>query len=116
MNKKSPTTIRPSPVLQGYIDGRERGATASLNDLYDRFQILRNALALNLTDEEKQVVRVMLQGVALNDSQFIISCLALQQDIYDEDFIGLPGAEALALKLESAIAAQLVATVDSLGY
>jgi len=116
MSKKSPTTVRPSPVLQGYIDDRGRGATASLNDLFDRFQVLRNALAVKLTEEEKQVIRLMLQEVALNDSQFVIACMALPQDIWDEEFIGLPGAVNLADKLQLLTTAQLVATVDSLGY
>lgn len=111
-----PTTIRPSPVLRAYLGSRQYGATASLNNLYDRYQILRNALALNLTDEEKQVVKQMLQGVALNDSQFVIACLALQQDIYDDEFIALPGSKTLAEKLSAANTAELVATVDGLGY
>lgn len=113
---KSPTTIRPSPALQGYIDGSGKGATTAINDLFDRHQVLRNALAMKLTEEEKQVIHAMLFGVAMNDAQFLISCLALQQDIYDEAFIKLDGAKELAEKLSTSTPAQLVATVDSLGY
>lgn len=117
-NKNRPTSIRPSPVLLAYIEGisKGKGATAAINDLFERYQVLRNELALKLTDGEKAVIHAMLHGVALNDAQFIIACLALPQDIGDEEFRGLPSSDTLAEKLKSVTPAQLVATVDSLGY
>lgn len=113
---KNPIAIRPSPALQGYISSSSKGATAAINDLFDRFQVLRSELALKLTAEEEEVIHAMLFGVAMNDSQFLIACLALPQDIGDEDFINLAGAKTLAEKLKTATPAQLVATIDSLGY
>lgn len=113
---KSPIAIRPSPALRGYIDGSNKGATAAINDAFDRFQVLRNELSLKLTKEEEAIIHSMLFGVAMNDSQFLIACLALPQDINDDEFIKLAGAKTLAEKLKAATPAQLVATIDSLGY
>lgn len=113
---KNPNSIRPSPALHCYISSSNKGVTAAINDLFDRYQIMRSGLALKLTAEEAEVIRSMLFGVAMNDSQFLIACLALPQDINDEEFINLAGAKTLAEKLKNATPAQLVATIDSLGY
>ena len=114
-------SITPSPALRRYIEERaekygESGATGRINDLFDRYQVMRKQLAISLTDDEKTIIRAMLRGVALNDAQFSIACMALQQDCFDDEHSEMSSINSLQDKLQAANLAQIMATIDLLGY
>ena len=114
-------SITPSPKLREYIEQRaekygESGATGRINDLFDRYQVMRKELAISLTEDEKTIIRAMLHGVALNDAQFSIACMALKQDCFDDEYSEMSSINSLQNKLQAASLPQIMATIDLLGY
>lgn len=118
---KSPS-ISPSATLRDDINSRiERGltihgvnrawpagASPRINQIYSRFDIMRQSLCIDLSDEEKFILIECLNGSVI-DAVFI-ECLA--DEITDSDHTN----KNLIEKIAQASIAERVATIDLLGY
>lgn len=118
---KSPS-ISPSATLRDDINSRiERGltihgvnrawpagASPRINQIYGRFDIMRQSLCINLSDEEKSILIECLSGSVID--AIFIECLA--DEIADSD----QPNKKLIEKIKHASIAERIATIDLLGY
>ncbi|PAJ71759.1 hypothetical protein CJF42_25020 [Pseudoalteromonas sp. NBT06-2] len=107
-------SFTPSPSFRKNINDNKLGTTERLNQIWDRYEYLLQSNALHLEPEEKQVLTNILSGSFIEPS--FIEHLA-QEVIDSDDYIaGNEAAKSLYEKMKNVSYAEILATVERLGF
>ena len=107
-------SFTPSPKLRANLEERREGTTERLNQIWDRYEYLQLQAGIHLESAEKQVLLNVLSGSFIEPS--FIEHLA-HEIIDSDDYIeGIDTAKTLYEKVKNATYAELLATVERLGY
>ena len=107
-------SFTPSPSLRNNLEYRKEGTTERINQIWDRYKYLQMQAGIHLELAEKQVLLNVLTGSLIEPS--FIECLA-HEVIDSDDYIdGSDAAKTLYEKTKNASYAELLATVDRLGF
>jgi hypothetical protein len=107
-------SFTPSPKLRADLEARKEGTTERLNQIWDRYEYLQLQAGIHLDPDEKQVLLNVLSGSFIEPS--FIEHLA-HEIIDSDDYIdGNSAAKSLYDKVKNASYAELLATVERLGF
>ena len=107
-------SFTPSPQLRDNLESRKEGTTERLNQIWDRYNYLQQQSGIHLEPAEKQVLVNLLSGSFIEPS--FIEHLA-HEVIDSDDYIdGVDAAKSLYNKTENASYAELLATIERMGF
>lgn len=107
-------SFTPSPKLRGNLESRSEGTTERLNQIWVRYEYLQMQSGIHLEPEEKQVLLNVLSGSLVSPS--FIEHLAHEIIDSDDYCEGISAAVSLYGKTKNASYAELLATVERLGF
>lgn len=107
-------SFTPSPKLRVNLESRREGTTGRLNQIWDRYEYLQIESGIHLEPGEKQVLMNILSGSFVEPS--FIACLAHEVIDSDDYIAGTDAAKTLYEKTKNASYAELLATVERLGF
>ena len=107
-------SIHFGPPLVEMAETLKPGASLSgrINNMAERYAAIIKAHGIELTADESQVMGDCLSGTWADT--LLIKHLA--DEVADSDHAGTPAAESLIAKLRAASFADVVATVEKLGF
>ncbi len=98
-------SFTPSPRLRDYLNNSDQGTTASINALFDRYQMIIDLDAIRLTPEGQFALKEYFLGVWMDD----IAIQSLPQDVIETH------NKELIEKFSGATFGQTVATFSRYG-
>lgn len=107
-------SFTPSPKLRANLESRSEGTTERLNQIWDRYEHLQMQSGIHLEPEEKQVLLRVLTGSFIEPS--FIEHLAHEIIDSDDYIAGIDAAKKLYEKTKNASYAELLATIERLGF
>lgn len=108
------TLMERGVTIWGPNRGWPAGASPRINQIYNRFQAMRDELSLDLSDTEKSILLECLNGSVVNDD-FVAE---IGVEVRDSEGAAAFPKEAAELieKLEKSSMAAKLATIDKLGF
>ena len=107
-------SFTPSPKLRTNLESRSEGTTERLNQIWDRYEYLQMQSGIHLEPAEKQVLLNVLSGSYIEPS--FIEHLAHEVIDSDDYLAGTDAAKTLYEKAKNASYAELLATIERLGF
>lgn len=107
-------SFTPSPKLRDNLESRKEGTTSRLNQIWDRYSHLQIQSGIHLEPEEKLVLLNILSGAYIDPS--FIEHLAHEVIDSDDYLADTDAAKTLYKKTKNASYAELLATIERLGF
>jgi hypothetical protein len=98
-------SFTPSPKLREHLEKSSGGVTATLNTLFDRYNMMIELDAIRLTESEQFSLKEHLMGVIIDE----IAIQSVKQDVFET------ANESLIKKLKDASFGQTLATLVRYG-